>query len=82
MHAPDEQIDDENFMKRKYDEYFESEGDEIVDNLVDVDDGSSDGSYTELIADAAKQEENAVQPSSLEPEQPLPEKEEEKSSDN
>ena len=31
-------------MKRMYDEYFAQEGDDIVENLVEVDDGASSDS--------------------------------------
>jgi hypothetical protein len=33
-------------MKQKYDQYFEAEGDEIINNLPEIDDEGSDSSGT------------------------------------
>lgn len=40
----EEQVEDEHQMKQKYDQYFEAEGDEIINNLPEIDDEGSDSS--------------------------------------
>jgi hypothetical protein len=42
----DEQVEDDQYLKQKYEDYFKAGGDEIMDNLPGMDDEGSDSSGT------------------------------------